>query len=83
MPDIRQLVPGQCYQVVRAFTDHDGGQHPVGETWVFERTNFVPYHDGLTLHVSAHGLPQTYRLQWLPEEQGALIESFTDFVVAC
>ena len=30
-----------------------------------------------------HGVLQVYRLQWLPEEQGALIENFTDFVVAC
>ena len=80
MPDIKQLIPGRRYRVVRAFTDHDGGQHPVGETWVFESTNFVPYHDGLTLHVRAHGVAQVYRLQWLPEEQGALIEHFTDFV---
>jgi hypothetical protein len=83
MPAIQELIPGQCYRIIRAFTDYDGGQHPVGETWVFESTNFVPYHDGLTLHVSLHGGPQVYRLQWLPEEQGALIENFTDFVVAC
>jgi hypothetical protein len=83
MPAIQALVPGQRYRVVRAFTDHDGGLHPVGETWVFEGTHFVPYHDGLTLQVSAGGIAQTYRLQWLPEEQGALIENFTDFVMAC
>lgn len=83
MPAIQQLVPGQRYRVVRAFTDHDGGQHPVGETWVFETTHFVPYHDGLTLHVSARGVSQLYRLQCLPEEQGALIENFTDFVTPC
>ena len=83
MPDIKQLIPGQRYRVTRAFTDHDGGQHPVGEMWVFETTHFVPYHDGLTLHVSVQGMPQVYRLQWLPEEQGALIENFTDFVMAC
>ena len=83
MSAVQDLIPGQRYRVVRAFTDHDGGQHPVDETWVFESTNFVPYHDGLTLHVRVHGMPHVYRLQWLPEEQGALIEHFTDFVVAC
>jgi hypothetical protein len=50
---------------------------------VFEQTNFVPYEDGLTLHVSAHGLPQVYRFQQRPEEQAAIIEHFTDFVAAC
>jgi hypothetical protein len=83
MADIRQLVSGQCYRVVRAFIDHDGGQHLEGETWVFQSTHFVPYHDGLTLHVRVHGVPQVYRLQWLPEEQAALIENFTNYVMAC
>jgi hypothetical protein len=69
--------------VVQEFVDYDRQTHPVGETWVFERTNFLPYEDGLTLHVSAGGLPAVYRLQWRPEAQAALIENFTDFVVAC
>ena len=83
MADIRTLIPGQRYRVIREFTDYDGRQHPVGETWVFEQTNFVPYEDGLTLHVSAHGLPLVYRLQQRPEEQAAIIEHFTDFVTIC
>jgi hypothetical protein len=83
MADIRTLIAGQRYCVVQEFVDYDHRHHPVGETWVFECTNFVPYEDGLTLHVSAHGLPQVYRLQQRPEEQAALIEHFTDFVAAC
>ena len=55
----------------------------MGETWVFERTNFVPYEDGLTLHVLAYGVPLVYRLQQRPQEQAALIDNFTDFVIAC
>jgi hypothetical protein len=35
------------------------------------------------LHVSMHGLPQVYRLQWLPEEQDAVLDNFTEYVVAC
>ncbi|MFD1468662.1 DUF3601 domain-containing protein [Hymenobacter caeli] len=83
MAAIQKLTPGQRYRVVRAFVDYDGQAYPVGETWVFEHTNFVPYEDGLTLHVSAGGLPVVYRLQWRPGEQAALIENFTHFVVAC
>ena len=83
MAAIHTLTAGQRYRVVREFVDYDGGRHLVGETWVFAGTNFVPYEDGLTLHVSAHGLPQVYRLQWRPEEQAALIERFTDFVSPC
>ncbi|AMR26008.1 hypothetical protein A0257_02090 [Hymenobacter psoromatis] len=83
MAAIQTLTPGQRYRVVQEFVDYDGQAHPVGETWVFEGTNFVPYEDGLTLHVSASGWPVVYRLQWRPEEQAALIENFTNFVVAC
>jgi hypothetical protein len=80
MAAIQTLISGQRYRVINEFTDYDGLLHCVGETWVFEQTNFVPYEDGLTLHVSAHGLPQVYRFQQRPEEQAALIAHFTDFV---
>ncbi|RZK36340.1 MAG: DUF3601 domain-containing protein [Hymenobacter sp.] len=83
MAAVQTLTPGQRYCVVREFIDYDGQMHSVGETWVFEHTNFVPYEDGLTLHVSAGGLPLVYRLQWRPEQQAALIENFTTFVAAC
>jgi hypothetical protein len=81
MAAIRTLIAGQRYCVVREFVDYDQQAHPVGETWVFETTNFVPYEDGLTLHVRAHGLPLVYRFQQRPEEQAALMAHFTDFVV--
>ncbi len=84
MADIRTLTPGQCYRVMQEFVDYDGQAHPVGETWIFETTKFLPYEDGLTLHVSSNGgLPMVYRLQQRPEEQAALIENFTNFVAAC
>ena len=83
MATIQTLTPGQRYRVVREFVDYDHRVHPVGESWGFERTNFLPYDDGLTLHVLLGGLPVAYRLQWRPEEQAALIENFTTFVAAC
>jgi hypothetical protein len=83
MADIRTLTAGQRYCVVQEFVDYDQQVHRVGETWVFETTNFVPYEDGLTLHVRRHGLPLVYRLQQRPEEQAAIIDHFTDFVTAC
>lgn len=83
MPDIRSLIPGQHYRVVRAFADYDGRPHPVGETWQFVATTFVPYHDGLTLHVLVRGLPLAYRFQQVPEQQQQLLSDFTDYVAPC
>ncbi len=83
MAGIQPLSPGQRYRVVRAFVDYDQRVHPVGETWMFEHTSFLPYEDGLTLHVRVGSLPVGHRRPWRPEEQAALIENFTDFVVAC
>jgi hypothetical protein len=83
VPDIRTLVRGQRYCVVREFTDYDGHQHLVGETWYFVGTTFVPYHDGLTLHVLVQGLPLGYRFQQVPEEQQDLLSNFTDYVAPC
>ena len=31
------------YEVVRAFTDYDGDEHPPGESWTYLGYNFVPY----------------------------------------
>lgn len=83
MPDIYSLVRGQRYCVVRPFTDYDHRVHPAGETWELVGTNFLPYESGLTLHVRQHGQLLVYRLQWLPEEQGAILERFTEYVTPC
>ena len=82
-PPAQLLTPGQCYRVARAFIDYDQCQHPVGETWVVERTAFLPYEDGLTLHVRSRGLPLTFRLQWSQAQQSAIVERFANFVAAC
>lgn len=42
---------GKKYRVIKSFTDYDREIHAIGETWKFLTTNFLPYEDGLTLHV--------------------------------
>ncbi|HMG66065.1 MAG TPA: DUF3601 domain-containing protein [Chitinophagaceae bacterium] len=76
------LIPGQKYKVIKAFNDFDKITHPVGETWTFLRTNFLPYEDGLTLHVSIDHFDKelSYRFQWRNEEQADLIHNFSEFV---
>ena len=56
------LTPGQKYKIIKTFIDFDQIVHPVDEAWIFIETNFLPYEDGLTLHV-LKGLKTTYRLE--------------------
>lgn len=81
--NIRYLTPGQQYRVTKSFVDYDKQVHPLGETWIFSGTNFLPYDDGLTLHVIQDNKQLMYRLQWRNEEQTDIIENFTDFVEKC
>jgi len=80
-----ELITGQKYRVVKDFFDYDKILHPVGETWTFAGTNFLPYDDGLTLFVSIDNFPKqlSYRFQWRQEEQASIIENFTEFVEPC
>ncbi len=55
----------------------------VVETWIFERTNFVPYNDGLTLHVIKDGYKTVYRLQWIKERQQYIIEHSSELIASC
>lgn len=75
-----ELVPGQTYRVRKAFTDYDGIVHRLGETWRFIGKNFLPYEDGLTLHIETRNESRTIRLQWREEAQGGTIDTFSDFV---
>ncbi|MBC7777548.1 MAG: DUF3601 domain-containing protein, partial [Phycisphaerae bacterium] len=77
------LTPNQSYKVIKPFTDFDRQEHTVGETWTFVETNFLPYDDGLTLHVIKDGVPVVYRLQWREEEQAGIIDNFKAFVEDC
>jgi hypothetical protein len=77
----KHLEVGARYVVAREFVDHDKDVHPVGETWTYLGHNFVPYHDGLSLFVSLDGVNEwQIRLQWIPEEQAAVIDALEDHV---
>ncbi len=79
------LTPGQRYKVVRPFTDYDRNVHETGQIWTFVETNFLPYDDGLTVHLTLDDNPNVllFRLQWRQEEQADIIEHFLDYVEAC
>lgn len=74
------LVQGRIYIVINAFTDYDGISHPPGERWRFMEKNFLPYEDGLTLHIEKNGRAETIRLQWREESQGQVIDDFSEYV---
>ena len=80
MDNSLHLIPGQDYLVIKPFTDYDGIVHVVGEIWTYEGTNFLPYDDGLTLHVLLDDKAVVYRLQWRKEEQAEIIENFKAYV---
>lgn len=75
------LRPGQCYHVVQTFVDHDRIVHPIGEAWTFQRSDFLPYDDGLSLFVATpDGSERQIRLQWRPEAEGHVIDSLPAYV---
>ena len=74
------LIPGSTYRVATAFVDYDGIPHPIGERWQFLSKDFLPYEDGLTLHVERDGVRVSFRLQWRPETQGRIIDDFSELV---
>lgn len=78
-----KLLPGQAYRVTKPFVDFDGMVHEVGETWTYQGTHFLPYDDGLTLHVLVNDQAVVYRLQWRVEEQAGIIEHFGEYVERC
>jgi Domain of unknown function (DUF3601) len=79
----KHLAVGARYAVVREFADFDGGIHPAGETWWFRGHNFLPYDDGLSLFVSLDGQREWHiRLQWVPEQQGRIIDDLETYVRA-
>ncbi|MEP7164301.1 MAG: DUF3601 domain-containing protein [Ferruginibacter sp.] len=80
-----KLLPGQKYKLVKPFTDYDRHVHPIGETWTFVETNFLPYEDGLTVHIRLGDDLKAwlFRLQWRPEEQAEIINAFSNYVEPC
>ncbi len=77
-----RLSPGQKYKVIKAFTDFDKIQHPIGESWTFITTYFLPYEDGLTLFVTKDNIEKelSYRFRWTQEEQADIIDRFSEYV---
>jgi hypothetical protein len=72
-----RLRRGRLYRVTRAFTDHDGAVHPVGEVWAFRGWNFLPYDDGLSLFAVVDGALRHIRLQDRPESEGAVVAALS------
>jgi hypothetical protein len=77
---IYELKQGESYRVIKEFIDHDHGIHPVGETWIFDHTDYLPYHSGLSLFVIENGQKVQHRFQDLEEEQADLLRTFMDYV---
>ena len=72
---------GSRYRVEQAFSDYDGCVHPRGEVWTYLGHDFLPYVDGLTLHVRGDDeRERAIRLQWLPEAQGAVVDRLEDYI---
>lgn len=76
-----ELRPRMWYRVVISFVDHDRVSHEVGERWRFLRQAFLPYEDGLSLFVEQDGREVHIRLQCREDEQGGIVNAFSDFVV--
>jgi hypothetical protein len=80
MDNSLKLKFGKKYTIIQPFHDFDGILHPVGESWIYKGTKFLPYEDGLTLFVQVDNEIVTYRFQWRESEQASIIEHFSDFV---
>ncbi len=81
--NILQLQQELPYKVIKEFIDYDKQLHPIGETWIYKGTAFLPYEDGLSLFVNKNDSLIMYRLQWRKEEQADIIDNFKDFVEPC
>jgi len=77
----RHFKAGRKYRVTKAFTDHDGLTHPVGEEWFFLGDAFSPYDDGVSWFVSLDGRQEWHLpMQSRPEQQGPVLDSLNDYV---
>ena len=76
------MLPGKRYRVVKAFTDFDRQEHPVGEEWVYIGTAFLPYDDGRSIFVSVDGEREWHiRMQDRAEEQQPVLDGLKEYVV--
>lgn len=74
------LQRGERYRVVREFMDYDATRHPVGETWRFIGSNFLPYDDGLSLYAEIDGQREQVRLQWREDQQDEIISNLAEYL---
>jgi hypothetical protein len=73
--------PGVRYRVIRAFADHDGDLHPVGEEWTFLGSAFLPYEDGLSWFVTLDQEEEWHiRMQWREEAEGPVIDALDQYL---
>ncbi len=79
--DFKRLRPGQIYRTIRAWTDFDRANHPVGEEWSYLGHSQLPHDDGLTLKtIDQEGHRRLIRLQDRPEEQRQFIENIDAYL---
>ncbi len=77
----QHLQVGKRYVVVEAFEDYDRYIHPVGECWTFLGHDIFGKEDGLSLYLSRDDRVAWHvRLQWIPQEQGAIIDNLERYV---
>ncbi len=80
MSDISNLKKGETYKVIKEFADYDLKIHNIGEIWTFEKTEYLPYHSGLSLFVIENGKKVMFRFQDTAEEQQELLNCFMNLV---
>jgi hypothetical protein len=78
--NILNLPQDKQYRVIKEFTDYDRIIHPIGETWIYRGTNFLPYEDGVSVFITVDDHLYNFRLQWRTEEQADIIDNFPSFV---
>ncbi len=75
------LTVGLRYRVQKEFEDFDRDRHLIGEEWVFLGHSFLPYEDGMSFFVSLDGAQEWHiRLQWRPEQQGAVLDALDEYL---
>jgi hypothetical protein len=74
------LIPGKRFEVIREFSDFDKITHPVGETWLFAGSGFLPYDAGLSLFVQTIEGEWHIRMQLNPEEQKSIVDELEKYI---
>ncbi len=78
--DLFNLEKGKKYAVIKPFIDFDKIQHTVGEIWLYDRKEFLPYSDGLTIYVFVKGKIVSFRFQDDENQQKEILNNFQDYM---